>query len=82
MPNTGERREIKRYSNAKENETVIESKKLVSKVKQGSAKSTNEELSREKRNAHAPKVPLTDEQASDRMVDEGDPNGRPASGKP
>ena len=82
MPNTGERREIKRYANAKENETVIESKKLVSKVKQGSAKSTNEELSREKRNAHAPKVPLTDEQASDRMVDEGDPNGRPASGKP
>ena len=79
MPNTGERREIKRYSDAKENETVQESKKLVSKLKQDSAKKVIEEQSREHR--HAPKVPLTDEQASDRMVDEGDPNGKPSAGK-
>jgi len=81
MPNTGERREIKRYANAKENETVVESKKLVSKTKQRSAKNSEEELSREHRNAHAPKVPLTDAEASDRMVDEGDPNAKPAVGK-
>jgi hypothetical protein len=81
MPNTGERREIKRYTNAKENETIVESKKLVSKTKQRSAKNTREELSREKRNAHAPKVPLTDSEASDRMIDEGDPNVRSPAGK-
>lgn len=81
MPNTGERREIKRYTNAKENETVMESKKLVSTTKQRSAKVANEELSRERRNVHAPKASLTDAEASDRMVDEGDPNAKPAAGK-
>jgi hypothetical protein len=80
MPNTGERREVKRYTNAKENETVVESKKLVSKTKQRSAKVAGEELSREQRNAHASKA-LTDAEAADRMVDEGNPNAKPASGK-
>jgi DNA-directed RNA polymerase subunit F len=77
MPNTGERREIKRYTNAKENETVAEAKKLVSNTKQRSAKVATEELSRERRNAHASKPSLTDTEASDRMVDEGDPNSKP-----
>ena len=81
MPNTGERREIKRYTNAKENEAVVEAKKLVSKTKQHSAKVANEELSREQRNAHAPRTSMTDTEASDRMVDEGDPNSKPTPGK-
>lgn len=34
MPNTGERREISKRVNAKEAETVQESKKLVSRTKQ------------------------------------------------
>jgi hypothetical protein len=37
MPNTGERREITRRVNAKEAETVQQSKKLVSRTKQLSA---------------------------------------------
>jgi|GEM_PF-3404972 len=81
MPNTGERREIKRYTNAKENETVVEANKLVSKTKQRSAKVAGEELSREQRNARASKASLTDAEAADRMVDEGNPNAKPASGK-
>ena len=81
MPNTGERREIKRYANAKESETVLESKKLVSKTKQRAGKDSQEELSRERRNTHAPKIPLTDAEASERMIDEGDPNVRPPAGK-
>jgi hypothetical protein len=81
MPNTGERREIKRYTNAKENETVVEANKIVSKTKQRSAKVAGEELSREKRTARASKASLTDAEAADRMVDEGNPNAKPASGK-
>jgi len=81
MPNTGERREIKRFTNAKENETVLEAKKLVSKTKQRSTKVAGEELSRERRNAHAPKASLTDAEASDRMVDEGNPNTKPTAGR-
>ena len=81
MPNTGERREIKRFTNAKENETVLEAKKLVSKTKQRSTKVAGEELSRERRNAHAPKASLTDAKASDRMVDEGNPNTKPTAGR-
>ena len=50
MPNTGERREIKRYVNAKENQTVQDAKKLVSKTKQRSEKASEEELTREQRN--------------------------------
>ena len=81
MPNTGERREIKRYTNAKENETVVEAKKLVSKTKQDSAKDATKERSRERRNIHPPKAPLSDAEASDRMVDEGNPNAKPTGGK-
>jgi len=54
MPNTGERRQIKNYENAKENETVREAKKMVSKVKQNSRKSANEEQVREQRKGHVP----------------------------
>jgi hypothetical protein len=81
MPNTGERREIKRYTNAKENETVVKAKKLVSKTKQGSAKVAGEEMSRERRNNRPLKAPLSDAEASDRMVDEGNPNAKPSAGK-
>ncbi len=38
MPDTGGRREIQRFVNAKEAETVKESKKLNSQIKQKSAK--------------------------------------------
>jgi hypothetical protein len=85
MPNTGERREIKRYVNAKENQTVQDAKKLVSKTKQRSVETAEEELARELRNVPSnvvkkvpeAKAPLTDQQAANRMVDEGDPNIRP-----
>lgn len=78
MPNTNERHQNKGYESAKENETVRAAKQLVSKLKQNSRKSANEELLREQRKGHhAPRVPLTDEQASERMVDEGNPNEGP-----
>ncbi len=85
MPNTGERREIKRYANAKENETVQESKKLISVTKQRNAKTSEEKQSRRQRSPHSisaamplkVKPPATDEQGADRMVDEGDPNVTP-----
>ena len=85
MPNTGERREIKRYVNAKESETVQESKQLVSGTKQRNAKTSEEKLSRRQRTPHSKsaamplksKRPTTDEQGSERMVDEGDPNVAP-----
>jgi hypothetical protein len=38
MPDTGQRREITRFVDAKEAETVQEAKKLVAKTKQGSAR--------------------------------------------
>jgi hypothetical protein len=81
MTNTGTRREIKRYANAKESETVEAAKSLVSRAKQRSAKGASEVLERERRNARKPKAPLTDAEASDRMVDEGNPNTKPTSGK-
>jgi hypothetical protein len=85
MPNTGERREIKRYVNAKENQTVQEAKKLVSKTKQRAEEISGEELARKLKNVPsklvkkvpAVKSPLTDQQAANRMVDEGNPNVRP-----
>jgi len=89
MPNTGERREIKRYVNAKENQTVQEAKKLVAKTKQRSEEISGEELARKLKNVpsklvkkvpeEAPeeRAPLTDQQAANRMMDEGDPNVRP-----
>jgi hypothetical protein len=52
MPNTGERREITARVNAKEAETVQESKKLVSKTKQLSATTDAKNLAR---TAGAPK---------------------------
>ena len=81
MPNTGERREIKRYTNAKESETVSKSKKLISKTKQSSAKAADEEQARERRNAHESEKSITDAEASDRMVDESNPNAKPSAGQ-
>jgi len=85
MADTGARREITRFANAKETETVQESKKLISKTKQRSAKAVQENQSRKRRNVSSNKeqeVPETegrrrDREASERMVDEGGPNGRP-----
>jgi len=85
MPNTGERREIKRYADAKESQTVEETKKLVSKTKRRSRNSADEELARDLRNVPSKlvqpitetKAPPSDQEAANRMVDEGDPNGRP-----
>ena len=85
MADTGERREITRFVNAKEAETVQESKKLMSKTKQRSAKAVQETRSRKRRSvspSSAPEVPETedhrrDQEASERMVDEGGPNQRP-----
>ena len=85
MPDTGERREITRFVNAKEAETVRESKKLISKTKQRSAKTAQENRSRKRRNvvSNSEEKPREtedhgrDREASERMVDEGDPNPRP-----
>ena len=84
MPDTGERREIIHFVNAKEAEEVRESKMLVSKTKQRSAKTARENLSRKRRNVsssskdkpHETEDHRRDQDASDRMVDEGDPNPR------
>jgi hypothetical protein len=85
MPDTGQRREIVRFVNAKEAETVQESKKLMSKTKQRSAKAVQETRSRKRRSvspSSEQQVPETeghraDWEASERMVDEGGPNLRP-----
>ena len=84
MPYTGERREIIHFVNAKEAEEVQESKKLVSKTKQRSAKAAHEDLSRKRRDVSSSSKEKPretedrrrDQDASDRMVDEGDPNPR------
>ena len=85
MADTGERRQIARFADAKETETVQESKKLKSKTKQRSAKAVQETRSR-KQQSVSPRsqdeVPETegnrrDREASERMVDEGGPNQRP-----
>jgi hypothetical protein len=85
MPDTGERREITRFVNAKEAETVQGSKKLISKTKQRSAKTAQENQSRKRRNVSSSSEEKLreseghrrDQEASDRMVDEGGPNQRP-----
>ena len=86
MPDTGERREITRFVNAKEAETIQHSKKIVSTTKQQSRKAGQEERSRKERKAAAPidqakpaKVsqPRQDREASERMVDEGGPTVKP-----
>jgi len=57
MPDTGERREITSRANAREAETVKESKQLVSKTKQGSAETDakNKARSAEDRKKPSPK---------------------------
>jgi hypothetical protein len=85
MPDTGERREISRFTNAKEVETVQESKKLVSNTKQQSAKNAEENRSRKRRKVSSisrekPRDAAdhgSDQAASERMADEGDPIPRP-----
>jgi hypothetical protein len=85
MPDTGERREITRFVNAKKETETAQSKKLVSKTKQGSAKSAQENRSRKRRNvsSNSEETPREtedrrrDHEASERMVDEGDPNRWP-----
>jgi hypothetical protein len=82
MPDTGERREITRFANAKQSETVQESTKVMSKTKQRSAKAVQEDRSRKRRNdsssskqkATETKGHRRDREASERMVDEGGPN--------
>jgi hypothetical protein len=84
LPDTGERREIPHFVNAKEAEQVQESKKLVSKTKQQSAKTAHDNRSRKRRNVSlsSKEKPREtedhrrDQDASERMVDEGDPNPR------
>jgi hypothetical protein len=84
MPDTGERREITHFVNAKEAEQVQESKKLVSKTKQQFARTAHENRSRKRRNVSlsSQEEPRQtedhrrDQDASERMVDEGDPNPR------
>ena len=86
MPDTGERREITRFVNANEVETVQEATKLVAKVEQQSRKAVQESRSRKRRNitprsdarvpAKAQESQL-DREASERMADEGDPNPKP-----
>jgi hypothetical protein len=48
MPNTGERREITSRVNAREAETIQESKELVAKTKRSSAIADTKNLSRRK----------------------------------
>ena len=84
MPDTGERREITRFANAKEAERVQESKKLISKTKQRSAKAalktrppqgrTFSQDNEEK--PHEADARQKDQEGSDGMVDEGAPNRR------
>ena len=83
MPDTGAKDEITRLANAKEAETVHESKTLASKTKQHSAKDALANRARGLRNAsskrktHAKDQAQEDQEASRRMVDEGDPNRKP-----
>jgi hypothetical protein len=85
MADTGERREITRFANAKETETVQVSKKLISKTKQGSAATAQESRSRKRRNvspvsgakSRETENHKADREGTERMVDEGDPNPNP-----
>ena len=74
MPNTGERHEIKRYADAKESQAVQATNKLMVKTKQRPARSVLPK-------APAAKV-LTDDQAANQMVDEGNPNTKTIPPKP
>jgi hypothetical protein len=86
MPDTGERRPITRFANAKEAETVHESRNLDSKTKQDAAEAVRENRSRGRRNFSSGKTAKPaeapakkgeqqlDQEASARMVDEGDPS--------
>ena len=85
MPDTGERREITHFVNAREAEVAQESKKLISKTEQRSAKAALETRSRKGRpfsqnnqeKPHETGAPRHDQDGSDRMIDEGGPSPRP-----
>ncbi len=77
MPDTGERREISRFVNAKEAETVKDAAKLAAKTEQRSAKSVQESRARKRRKVLPGSVEKPDQEASGKMVDEGDPNPLP-----
>jgi hypothetical protein len=86
MQDTGERREITRFVNAKEAETIQHSNRIVSKTKQQSVRAVQEAQSRKGRKAPPPSAAARsgkaeearqDREASDRMADEGDPNPKP-----
>lgn len=90
MPNTGERREITRRVNAKQAETVRQSKKLLSntrplsasmevKMTKGRSRERGSTDMRWASSGPSPQLPVpqgqrTDEEASSRMYDEGCPN--------
>ena len=80
MPDTGERREITRFVNAKEAATVQEAKTFAAKVEQQSRKAVDESRTRKRRNPppRSPGAPplrseeaLQDREARDRMADDG-----------
>jgi hypothetical protein len=87
MADTGQRHEITRLANAKEAETIHDQKKLASKAKQNAEKAALQDRFRNGPKAHADKAakPVEtpaktqreDREASEKMVDEGDPNKKP-----
>jgi hypothetical protein len=85
MKDTSERREITRFVNAKESEAVQKSTTLASQTEQGATKTVEENRTRKRRNvlSKSEKKPTQsedqrrDQAASERMVDEGDPNPNP-----
>jgi hypothetical protein len=86
MPDTGERREITRFVNAKEAETVQHSNTIVSRTRQKARVAGQQELSRKERKRLPPsnlakrrKVEEVrqDREGSERMADEGGPTTKP-----
>jgi hypothetical protein len=84
MANTGERHETTRRVNAKQAETLRQSKKLLSKTRQLSASMQANSVKRRASSAVHSQHPTVfqgaraDEEASSRMEDEGCPNENPS----
>jgi len=84
MPDTGEKREISRFVNAKEAKTVQDSKKALSKTERQTRNAVQQSRSRKGRSV-PPRAKMPgktaesrlDREAADRMADEGDPNPKP-----
>ena len=86
MPDTGEKRGITRFVNAKEAETILYSIKVASKAKAQSGKVAQEYRPRKEHKGSPPTGPARpgkitearqDREASERMADEGGPNPKP-----